>query len=174
MEDCLVHHGIKGMKWGVRRYRNKDGTLTPAGKKRYSKAPITVQSKTIVDNWNGKDFSTTTHIFKKGSGSKKQRSIIDAMAKSQDYDSARKFDRIGEQALVAYKKDGEEAAKKILSEQMRNNSYEYSISDEDWGSIVAGSRYVSYTLTVFGNSKVYGTYGDADYSDDQYFANRTK
>lgn len=32
----LVHHGVKGMKWGVRRYQNKDGSLTPAGKKRYS------------------------------------------------------------------------------------------------------------------------------------------
>lgn len=32
----LYHHGIKGMRWGVRRYQNKDGSLTPAGKKRYS------------------------------------------------------------------------------------------------------------------------------------------
>lgn len=30
----LYHYGIKGQKWGVRRYQNKDGTLTPAGKKR--------------------------------------------------------------------------------------------------------------------------------------------
>lgn len=32
----LQHWGVKGMKWGVRRYQNKDGTLTPAGKKRYA------------------------------------------------------------------------------------------------------------------------------------------
>ena len=32
----LYHWGIKGMKWGVRRYQNKDGTLTAAGKKHYN------------------------------------------------------------------------------------------------------------------------------------------
>lgn len=33
--DEIKHHGIKGQKWGVRRYQNKDGSLTDAGKKRY-------------------------------------------------------------------------------------------------------------------------------------------
>lgn len=32
--DVIAHHGILGQKWGVRRYQNKDGSLTPAGKKR--------------------------------------------------------------------------------------------------------------------------------------------
>jgi len=31
----LVHHGIKGQRWGIRRFQNEDGSLTPLGKKRY-------------------------------------------------------------------------------------------------------------------------------------------
>ena len=35
--DYLSHHGIKGQKWGVRRFQNSDGSLTEAGKARQMK-----------------------------------------------------------------------------------------------------------------------------------------
>ena len=47
-EEYLTHFGVKGMKWGIRRFQNKDGTLTNVGKKRYaddSAKSITKQTK---------------------------------------------------------------------------------------------------------------------------------
>ena len=41
----LYHWGTKGMKWGVRRYQNKDGSLTPAGRKRYAQEEAKLKAR---------------------------------------------------------------------------------------------------------------------------------
>lgn len=50
----IYHHGVKGQKWGIRRYQNKDGSLTPEGKKRYSEDYLSAHSgksyKEMSDN----------------------------------------------------------------------------------------------------------------------------
>ena len=45
----LYHHGVKGQRWGVRRYQNKDGSLTPSGKKRY-KQSYSDEAKSLSDD----------------------------------------------------------------------------------------------------------------------------
>lgn len=95
MENELAHWGIKGMRWGVRRYQNKDGTLTPAGKKRYESELAKLKKeervlknrqksqakfdeldrkrKQLDDLKKGKVSSTT----KKSEGAPKRKSIMD-------------------------------------------------------------------------------------------------
>ena len=60
-EDELYHHGIKGMKWGVRRFQNKDGSYTNAGKKRRSK-----EEKAADKAWN-KEKRTIDRAIKRSS-----------------------------------------------------------------------------------------------------------
>ena len=54
--DELQHHGIKGMKWGVRRFQNKDGSLTPRGRQRYEK--VTIDGQTFrIEGKNSKEYA---------------------------------------------------------------------------------------------------------------------
>ena len=51
-ENELYHHGIKGQKWGVRRYQNKDGTLTKEGKQRALESRNVKRNKQYTNDIN--------------------------------------------------------------------------------------------------------------------------
>lgn len=66
MKNELYHHGIFGMKWGVRRFQNEDGTLTPAGKERYAKQAYREARRDYVKLYNkGYMFNSKSKFAKK-------------------------------------------------------------------------------------------------------------
>ena len=89
--SALSHHGVLGMKWGVRRYRNADGSLTPAGKRheqrvnrKYDrkighlerdKADLQRNSAGLLNRKGTRYKATSQHVQRaiKGLDSKKQR-----------------------------------------------------------------------------------------------------
>ena len=56
--DYICHHGIKGQKWGVKRYQNADGSYTSKGKARRTSSVakgVKTESKHLGDKWNSMD-----------------------------------------------------------------------------------------------------------------------
>ena len=60
----LYHFGIKGMRWGIRRYQNKDGTLTSAGKKRYSEDKTNKKIKTAEKEYTGEKLKNAAESYR--------------------------------------------------------------------------------------------------------------
>ena len=72
----LTHHGVKGMKWGVRRYQNKDGSLTAAGKNRSAK----------IKEERAKAIERDAELQKKMKAAKDERNeFFDSLDPKKDY-----------------------------------------------------------------------------------------
>lgn len=110
--DELYHHGVKGMKWGVRRYRNKDGSLTSAGKKRQAMLDAKLNKETAKLNKRNasKNWDRAYRDMMKATFNSEKRKARDKVFEKADadYQSARKAHKQSKKVYRQAKKEFEE------------------------------------------------------------------
>ena len=95
IQNELKHYGVLGMKWGVRRYQNKDGTLTSKGKKRYSdsEAKQKEKEKFLNDRMNARNKTLATF------NEKQNEAVINKIVSGGEKDVLRMLDRMDSQKM---------------------------------------------------------------------------
>lgn len=148
-ETTLQHWGIKGMKWGVRRYQNKDGTLTAAGKKRMYREMFDDESKDLKER---KKYiaSSERWVREDLERSKKLADESTNMARN----SKNLSDSIGRAANKKKSMDLSNMTDKEMRDQINRALLERQYADmfAEPTRVSRGTEYVSRTLDVAGNA----------------------
>ena len=150
----LYHHGIKGQKWGVRRFQNKDGSLTPAGKKRYDEPNIgrkasesvTIDGQTFkVYGRNNKQYADKVAKKAKDMGATVARESKTKEVKKYKIPENKSLHRL--KLEEKYMKNGmtREEAEQAAAKRIRTEKFVAAAAVVTVASAVAYAKYKGYT-----------------------------
>ena len=149
----LYHHGIKGQKWGVRRFQNKDGSLTPAGKRRYDEPNIgrktshtvTIDGQTFkVYGRNSKQYADKVAKKAKDMGATVSRETKVKESKKYKIPKNKSLHRL--QLEEKYMKNGmtREQAEQAAAKRIRTEKFVTAAAVVTVASAVAYAKYKGY------------------------------
>ena len=145
----LYHHGILGMRWGVRRFQNKDGTLTEAGKRRLNGVSYD-NSGRIKDSDRGKARSKihgeVANDYKNlGSALRSTGDVSDNLKNMNDHVGSNK------RAKAMRKMDVSQMSDQELRERVSRLNMEKQYKSLMTEDIDSGNKYVSNILSTVGD-----------------------
>ena len=180
--NYLEHHGILGMRWGVRRYQNSDGSLTTAGKKHYSSEEKATRiqknnqsdlAKTYSRTKNSgnpytvsKEFEEKAKNLIKESYAKNKKSLDDAMDKyieavNQSDKYEREFDKLCEKYGKEYYKSELKGNEEYYNtEREKSKLYDYSVYEYGYEKAMEKHPDV-FSKAYFGQDDAWDNYKEA-------------
>ena len=150
--DCLEHHGILGQKWGIRRYQNEDGSLTEAGKRRYSREVAKEQrvARSIEKSERRMRIKEAKAAAKASEMESKAR-ILEAKARSKKADAKDASDKANTDSKDISQKT------KLTDEERRERNRKIGMALGIVGGVAAigfGYKYTSDMLKKSGDIKI--------------------
>lgn len=147
----LRHYGILGMKWGVRRYQNADGTLTAAGKKRYEKD---IQDNLSKKKENRIDTSTPNPRRWVGEDISRKKSVVDStssLVKELDKIEGQTAPKSSKQKLDLSKMSDKEMRDKI-NRELLERQYNNLFAEETVPKVSKGREYAKTAISAAGTA----------------------
>lgn len=149
-ESSMKHHGILGMKWGVHRYQNKDGSYTAAGEKRYAKEKyknslqkqknqLSDEGVRDVDRWVKEDLEKAQRVVKTGSDTVREIQKIERETSPKPKKERMDLSKMSDQEL-----------RQRINRELIERQYNDLFGKTSEPKISKGRKYLRETLDIAG------------------------